>query len=512
MLTSQKPGSDLSHDRLGLVAFDSDPISSMARDTTRVDVRVEAPRHHPTYSSPTVSSNGACSSPTESHLDIQRRSKPAMGNGWDTQKIEVNASISSTNAAAGAASVVNSDSSGHSDSRPQTANASKISPLTVTTTTDRTAKPSEAPFSIHAKMALSNAKRIPISSADLAHGVMVPSSPHSRRANSNIFKPHLPLSGSSTSYSLPGGTAAGNPADMENPRVRSGWYPFREPVSSDSPQSSTESSFSTCTSPSSPFSPPWLLIQQARGESLHSPISSRLPFAQDGPWQPHSLIQPLKADPTTSHNAFEIELWKMYGSAQEITPTNDALEQLVERLREMGLNVEEIRKQWNESRRGSTFTVGDDEDDRHSDRTAYEHQLSAGAEPDSSVGVEREITLDEDAKLVKADKNNSKSEDDLTPHKAPADGQGPDDKSCPSSVTPVSSVREPSIERGRRTRTARRTVPYLDAALQADSDGLVEMYVPLATHFVIPLPFISNPIIPRVTRAVREVISYIVMR
>ncbi|KAA1099492.1 GATA zinc finger [Puccinia graminis f. sp. tritici] len=91
---------------------------------------------------------------------------------------------------------------------------------------------------------------------------------------------------------------------------------------------------------------------------LESPLSAPYsPFSPSSPYSSWSSLAP--ADESSahehrsasgtlrSHDPFAAQLWQLYGPRDERPPTNDALESLVRRLTELGLDVNQIRQRFN---------------------------------------------------------------------------------------------------------------------------------------------------------------------
>ncbi|KAG0145376.1 hypothetical protein CROQUDRAFT_671760 [Cronartium quercuum f. sp. fusiforme G11] len=274
------------------------------------------------------------------------------------------------------------------------------------------------------------------------------------------------------------GSTGGKLTTAESNRARSNWHPFRDSSLALSPQSSTGSSFSTCDSPSTPYSPSWIGIRNARSDSLSSPVSSRtLPFGRDG-WSLDQADEGRQAE-AGDQNVLHPDLWKMCGLDQPSTvPTNDALEQLMNKMRELGLNEDQIRMHLSRGFPGDGLSKSEEgDDDRLSDRTANNRTV-----PNVSLRRTNQKTdkkPEEDEILAKADQDQISHGGGFDQHSGSLGtrseiNSNTAQSSCASQPS-ASHMREPSIERGRRTRNADRTASYLDAALQADSEISIEM-------------------------------------
>ncbi|EGG06067.1 uncharacterized protein MELLADRAFT_77938 [Melampsora larici-populina 98AG31] len=438
------------------------------------DSRINLEHYHPPsinmiHSMTTANSPLVGSAPTGSHIHARAMRNSTLEESWDSRSC----------------SLATGNASSSEDTRPMTIGSSLMAPphrsetrprngssITIDTVGpksdgERGANHSTPSMSTYTQVANSCTEgRIPIRSQKLNVNPLLPPLQQVHHSNGASIRHHH-TSAVSSARPLPNRmTSIGsNVSTADNQHAKLSWYPLSDHGPSPSPQSSTGSSFSTCASPSSPYSSSWLGMRDSRNGSFSSHMSSRLPIGVDS-WH----IDLLSESPTSSsmtETAYTPDLWKMCELAQQASAsTGDTLDQMIQRMREMGLDEDEIRM-----RLGGNWNVKDpeDEEDGHSDHTAND-----GTEPAiSGTTSQRQDKKAEKGASGRKIENDTSTNSSTDPMGCPLTGTTDERKSLSSKTS--SSAREPSIERGRRTRNTNRTVSYLDSALQGDSDVPVEM-------------------------------------
>ncbi|CAH7676540.1 expressed protein [Phakopsora pachyrhizi] len=110
-------------------------------------------------------------------------------------------------------------------------------------------------------------------------------------------------------------------------------------LTSSPPSTATSSSFS----PSSPVATTPLSNQN---QSLCTKVSSSTNIG-------YQNLRTTSCNPTD--DKFAVELWKLYGpSHQKLPPNSNALESLIRQLKEIGLDVDQIRKRWQSQGKGES--------------------------------------------------------------------------------------------------------------------------------------------------------------
>ncbi|KAH9817565.1 hypothetical protein DFH28DRAFT_1124219 [Melampsora americana] len=449
LITSRKPGDQRSDPQISLENY-------------------HQPAMNMTHSLAVANSSLVGSAPAGSHIDTRAMRNSTQEDSWDSRSHSLATGTTSSSADTRSITIASSllVPPHQSKTRPQRGHSVTINTAGSKSDGERSTNHSTNSMSPYPRVAIpSDEGRIPVSSQKLAASILLPplQELHQLNGGRNIH----PTSTVTSAYPLPNGmnSMGSNGSVTDNKRVKSSWYPLPDHGPSPSPQSSTGASFSTCTSPSSPYSSSWLGIRDSRNNSFSSHMSSRLPLGVDS-WHMDQLTES-PTSPSMTETAYPSSLWKMCGLAQQsVSTAGDTLDQVIQRMREMGLDEDEIRL-----RLGGNWNVKDteDEEDDHSDHTAND-----GTEP----GISKKNGQRKDEKAEK-DVGGHKSEN-ATCTKSSNDSMGypvtsttDEHKSVLSNSS--SSVREPSIERGRRTRNPNRTVSYLDAALQGDSDVPIEM-------------------------------------
>lgn len=450
LLTSRKPSDEHSDSRITLENYHQPSMNML-------------------HSLAAANSSLVGSAPAGSHIHTRAMRNSTLEASWDSSNCSL--ATGKTSSSEDLRSITIGSSlmvpPHRSETRPQNSSSITINSASSKSNGERSANHSTGSISTYTQLGDSSDEGgTPTRSQKLAVSTLLPPLQQLHHSNEASIR-HHPTSAVSSAYPLPNRmTSMGsNVSTADNQQAKLSWYPLLDHGPSPSPQSSTGSTFSTCTSPASPYSSSWLGMRDSRNGSFSSPMSSRLPIGADS-WH----IEQLTESPTSStvtETAYTPSLWKMCGLAQQaVATTGDTLDQVIQRMREMGLDENEIRM-----RLGGNWNVKDseDEDDGHSDHTANDGAELATSRPD---GQRTDEKAEKDVGRRKIESGAStKSLNNSMGY--PVISTTDDHK--PLSSNTSSSVREPSIERGRRTRNPNRTVSYLDAALQGDPDAPVEM-------------------------------------